>query len=124
MCIKYEERIKSIKGFSRNCIVGKLSVKKDSLEKHIKGDPHKYTANHFNMESMGASSFADEIIKSSPIDVASLKWQLMIKKSWNIISTQFIIWPRKKDHIYSDFPDLIELQEKNGVKYCGSYWNE
>ena len=27
----------------------------------------------------------------------------------------------KKERPYSDFPDLIELQEKNGVKYRRSY---
>ena len=30
----------------------------------------------------------------------------------------------KKERPYNDFPDLIELQEKNGVKYRRSYWNE
>ena len=73
MCIKYKERIMSIKGFSRNLIAGTLSVKKDSLEKHIKGDTHKYAANLFNKESMGASSFADKIFKSSPIGAGLTK---------------------------------------------------
>ena len=39
MCIKYKERIMSIKGFSRNLIVGTLSVEKDSFEKHQRKPP-------------------------------------------------------------------------------------
>ena len=73
MCIKHKERVTSIKCFSWNGIVGTWSVKKGSLEKHIKGDPHKYAANLFNKESMGASSFADKIFKSSPIGAGLTK---------------------------------------------------
>ena len=98
MCIKYKERIMPIKRFSRNWIVGTSSVKKDSLEKQIKGHPHKYAANIFNKKSMGLSSFADEIVKSSPIGHGLTKMATPIKKSWKIILTQLIIWPKKEDH--------------------------
>ena len=87
MCIKYEERITSIKGFSQNWIVGTSSVKKDSLEKHIKGDPHKYPADLFNKGSQwGLAVLLTRSLKVLPLDMASLKWQLAIKKSWKIVS--------------------------------------
>ena len=40
VCSKYADRIKNMKGFSKMWIDGTESVKKDSLEKHIKGEPH------------------------------------------------------------------------------------
>ena len=123
MCIKYEERITSIRGFSRNLIVGMSFVEKDSLEKHIKGDPHKYAANLFNKQSMGASSFGDKIIKSSPIGHGLTKMATRNKKVLeNCFNSAYYL--AKKERPYSDFPDLIELHKKNGVKYHGSYQNE
>ena len=41
VCSKYEDCIKNMKGFSKTWTDGTESVKKDSLEKHIKGDPHR-----------------------------------------------------------------------------------
>ena len=40
VCIKHEQNIIGMKGFSRLWINCTTSVKKDSLEKHVKGDPH------------------------------------------------------------------------------------
>ena len=40
-CSKYTNCIKNMKEFSKMWIDGTESVKKDSLEKHIKGEPHK-----------------------------------------------------------------------------------
>ena len=40
MFIKFEENIIGMKGFSKLWINGTASAKKDSLEKHIKGDLH------------------------------------------------------------------------------------
>ena len=39
VCSKHEDRIKNMKGFSKTWTDGTESVKKDSLEIHIKGDP-------------------------------------------------------------------------------------
>ena len=40
VCIKHEQNIIRMKGFSKSWIKGTTSVKKDSLEKHVEGDPH------------------------------------------------------------------------------------
>ena len=66
-CSKFENRITSIKGFSPNWIVGTSSVKKDSLQKHVNGDPHKYAANLLKKEKMGSSAFAQQVTQSSAI---------------------------------------------------------
>ena len=44
VCIKYEQNVIGVKGFSKSWINGTTSVKKDSLEKHVKGDPHLHAA--------------------------------------------------------------------------------
>ena len=44
-CIQFESRIKNTKGFNKSWIDGTGSVKKDSLEKHLSGEPHKYAKN-------------------------------------------------------------------------------
>ena len=72
---------------------------------------------------MGASSFADEIIKSSPIEHGLTKMATHDKEALeNCFNSAYYL--AKKERPCSDFPDLIELQEKNGVKYCKSYRNE
>ena len=72
---------------------------------------------------MGASSFAGEIIKSSPIGHGLTKMTTCNKE---VLENGFnsAYYLAKKERPYSDSPDLIELQEKNGVKFCGSYQNE
>ena len=46
----------------------------------------------------GLAVLLTRFLEVLPLELASLKWQLAIKKSWKIVSTQLIIWPRKKDH--------------------------
>ena len=123
LCMKYEERITSIKGFSQNWIIGTKSVKKDSLEKHIKGDPHLHAANLSKKESMGASAFLNKIAKSSSIGHGLMK---MADRDKEVLVNRFnsAYYLAKKERSYSDFPELIELQEKNGVMYRASYRNE
>ena len=72
---------------------------------------------------MGASSFADKIVKSSPIGCGLTK---MATRNKEVLENHFnsAYYLAKKERPYSDFPDLIELQEKNGVKYCRSYQNK
>ena len=40
VCIKHEQNIIWMKTFTKSWINTTTSVKKDSLEKHVKGDPH------------------------------------------------------------------------------------
>ena len=67
VCSKYEDRIKNMKGFSKIWTDGTESVKKDSLGKHIKGDPHQKACDLEMKSSMGASSYHEKIVSSTPI---------------------------------------------------------
>ena len=44
ICIKHEQNITRMKRFSKSWINGATSAEKDSLEKHVKGDPHLHAA--------------------------------------------------------------------------------
>ena len=47
VCSKHKDRIKNMKGFSKTWTDGTESVKKDSLEIHIKGDPCQKACDEF-----------------------------------------------------------------------------
>ena len=66
---------------------------------------------------MGTSSFAEEIVKSSPIRRGLTK---MATRDKEVLENRFnsAYDLAKKERPYSDFPDLIELLEKNGVKFA------
>ena len=123
-CSKFENRITSIKGFSPNWIVGTSSVKKDSLQKHVNGDPHKYAADLLKKEKMGSSAFAQQVAQSSAIGRGLVK---MATRDKEVLENRFntAYYLAKKERPYSDFTELLELQEKNpDVKFRGSYRNE
>ena len=67
VCIEFENRITSIKGFSRGWITGTESVKKDNLFKHASGDPHLYAKDLQKKKSLGASDFNSAVLSSTPI---------------------------------------------------------
>jgi hypothetical protein len=123
VCCKYEYRITSIKGFSRSWIEGTDSVKKDSLTKHLNGDPHKYAVDLQQKETLGAASFNQKIVQNTPIGLGLMK---MTVQEHELLKTRFntAYYLSKSERPYSDFEGLVELQEKNGAKYNESYRNE
>ena len=48
-------------------IDGTESIKKDSLEKHIKGEPHKRQSDLELKGSLGPSSYQEKIVATTPI---------------------------------------------------------
>ena len=54
VCAKFADRIRGMKGFSQTWVEGTESIKKDSLEKHIKGGPHQFAENLALKETLGA----------------------------------------------------------------------
>ena len=56
-------KIKYISGWSN----GTESVKKDSLEKHLAGEPHKHAANIEAKKCIGAEAFTRTVVGSSAI---------------------------------------------------------
>ena len=123
VCCKYESRITSIKGFSRRWIEGTDSVKKDSLMKHVNGDPHKFAVELQQKESLGAARFNEKVIEATPIGRGLKK---MTEEEGELLKNRFnsAYYLSKSERPYSDFEELLELQEKNGAKYHKGYRNE
>ena len=66
-CIQFESGIKNIKGFNQSWIDGTGSVKKDSLEKHLSSETHKYAKSLSKKKSLGSAQYHEEVIKTSAI---------------------------------------------------------
>lgn len=80
VCSEYSDKIKGMKGFSQTWVDGTESVKKDSLEKHIKGEPHKHAKDLSLKATLGAASYNKEIVSQTPIGKGLTKMQEEDKK--------------------------------------------
>ena len=67
ICAKYESQIKNIKRFSTSWITGMLSVKKDSLEKHLSGQQPKKAKDLATKGLLGPDKYQQEVVPTSPI---------------------------------------------------------
>ena len=67
VCSKYADCIKNMKKFSKMWIDGTGSVKKDSLEKYIKNEPHKRASDLELKWSLGPSSHQEKIVATTQI---------------------------------------------------------
>ena len=63
-----------MKGFSKMWIDGTESVKKDSLEKQIKGEPHKRVGDLELKGSLGPSSYQEKLVAKTSIGTSVTKW--------------------------------------------------
>lgn len=86
VCAKYKERIKNKKGYSKEWAEGTGSVKKDSLEKHLKGDPHCTAVVLERKDSMGGSQYTEEVVSNTPIGKGLARMQEKDRKVCMIIS--------------------------------------
>ena len=80
VCSQFSDSIKGMKGFSQAWVDGTESIKKDSLDKHIKGEPHKHAKDLSLKASLGAASYNKEIVSQTPIGKGLTKMQEEDKK--------------------------------------------
>ena len=80
ICAKYESQIKSIKGFSTSWITGTLSVKKESLEKHLSGKQYKKAKDLATKELLGPEKYQREVVSTSVIGQGIKKMNEMDKE--------------------------------------------
>ena len=62
VCIKREQNIIGEKNVSKTWINGTTLLKKHSLEKHVKGDPHFHVANLDEKQKLGAYTYNQEVV--------------------------------------------------------------
>ena len=89
VCSKYADCIKNMKGFSKMWIDGTESIKKHSLKKHIKGEPHKRASDLELKGSLGPSSYQEEIDATTPIGRSVMKMVEKDKKVSMVLLVNF-----------------------------------
>ena len=119
-CQEFENSISCIAGFSRAWIEGTTSVKKDSLIKHVNGESHKRAINLKMKKDMGASEFANHLLKDTALGRGLVKMASDDKEIMRLrFNTAYYI--AKSERPFTDACDLITLQEKNGIKKSSKY---
>lgn len=120
LCKKHLDSIKTLRNFSSIWIDGSNSVKKDSIQKHLSGEAHKRASELELRETLGGAAFNEKVVKETPIGKGLSK---MAKKDLETLRICFnsVYYLVKQERPFSDYPNLISLQHKNGVKNFKSY---
>ena len=113
-CKKWETRINSMKNFLKSWIVGKENVSKDAAEKHSKSEPHVRTTKLSKQENLGEENFREEIVMNSQSAKSFLRLNSADK---NLLQVKFntTYYVIKKERPFTDYPDLLKSQAKNGI---------
>ena len=122
-CKKWETRINSMKNFSESWIIGAENVSKDAVEKHFKSEPHVRVIKLPKQENLGEENFREEVVMNSQIAKSFLRLNPADKSSLRVKfnTTYYVI---KKERPFTDYPDLLKLQAKNGIEnFVSSYGN-
>ena len=114
LCTKHVDSIKHLKTFTQILIDGLRSVKKDSIQKHLNREAHK-KANELEPKRLGAGGFKEEVVKDTPIGRGLTKMGEKDLETLRICfnSAYYLVKPERP---FSDYPNLITLQHKNGIK--------
>ena len=110
VCIEFENRITSIKGFSHGWITGTESVKNGQFIQAYKWRSHLYAKDLQKKKYLGASDFNRAVLSSTPIG----RLPKTTEEDKEILKSRFntAYYLAKNERPYSDFPDMIVLQEK------------
>ena len=67
LCTKHVDSIKHGKTFTQTWIDGSKSVKKDSIQKYLKGKAHKKANELEQKRQLGTVGFKQKVVKGTPI---------------------------------------------------------
>lgn len=123
LCVKYVSRLRNLRSFTPIWVTGSTSVKKDSVKKHVNGEAHLMAVDLDMKESLGASRFNEKIVESSPIGQGLAKMAESDKETMRVCFNT-VYYLAKLERPFSDFPQLLSLQQKNGVKQFENYKND
>ena len=121
ICTRWEKRINSVKNFSLSFIrPGTPSIKKDTVKSHCSTEAHKMSKQLESKSTLGAIPYLESVIENTAIGKS---FKNMCKEDVNASRILFnsAYYLAKKECPYTDFPDLLKLQEKNqtpGIKPC------
>ena len=120
LCTKHVDSIKHLKTFTQIWIDGSKSVKKDSIQKHLNGEAHKKANKLEQKRQLGAVEFKEKVVKDTPIGRGLTKMGEKDLETLRICfnSAYYLV---KQERSFRDYPNLINLQHKNGIKKFQSY---
>ena len=117
-CKKWEPRIKEMKNFSDKWIKGTENVAKDVVQKHAKGEPHLQAVGLSKWSELCIEVYQDSVSINLPLVKGFLRLNPADKDSlWAKFSTTY--YALKKERSFADYPDLLNLQTKNGISKLG-----
>ena len=118
LCVEYASRLRSLCSFTPIWVTGSTSVKKNSVKKHLSGEAHLIAVD-LDMKRFGASKYNEKIVECSPIGQG-----LANMAETDVCLFQYRVLPGKPERPFSDYPELLSLQQKSGVKKFESYNND
>ena len=121
LCVKYVSRVRNLRSFTPIWVTGSTSVKKDSVKKHANGEAHLMAVDM--KENLGATKFNEKIVESSPIGPGLAKMAESDKEKMRVCFNT-VYYLAKLERPFGDFPQLLSLQQKNGVKQFENYNND
>ena len=123
LCVKYVSRLRNLRTFTPIWVTGSTSVKKDSVKKHVNGGSALMAVDLHMKQSLRASKFNEKIVESSPIGQGLAKMAESDKQTMSVCFNT-VDYLAKQEGPFSDFPHLLSLQQKNGVKQFENYKND
>ena len=119
-CKDNDDRLQGLKNYNRAWIDGSKSATSDSVRKHVCTDMHKCAVDIEMKKHLGSQQYAENVMKNTPIGKSLTK---MEEHSKEILKMRFntAYYLARKERPFSDYPDLLALQEKNGIEKRNGY---
>lgn len=93
------------------------------MKKHVRGEAHLMAVDLDMKKRLGASKYNEKIVESSPIGQGLAKMAETDKETMRVCFNT-VYYLAKQERPFSDYPELLSLQQKNGVKKFESNNND
>ena len=101
-------------------IRGGLPLKKDTIKSPCLSEPHKYAIKLDTKSKLGAIPYLESVVQHTPVGKAIKNMCAEDKNACRVLFNS-AYYLAKQERPFSDFPNLLKLQEKNkmpGIKAC------
>ena len=112
-----------MRSFTPVWVEGSKSVKKDSLKKHLTSEVHLKAIDLNTRAQLGATGYNQHVLQNTPLGRGLTR---MAERDREILRVCFntAYYLVKQERPFSDYPTLLKLQCKNGVKEFQCYKND
>ena len=123
LCKTFLNHLNKMRSSSSTWVDHTKSVKKDSLKKHLSSDVHLKAIDLNTKAQLGAKSYNQHVLQSTPIGQGLTR---MAENDREVLHVCFntAYYLVIQERLFSDYPVLLNLQIKNGMKEFKSYRND